>query len=695
MKIRLLCTILMLAMLTAFAVAQDDLTFDPPTLTEVMADMASDDSEWQWFGLSAFAEHYAQSEAGAAALPLIVKLLDSPEPHVRREAVLALATMRQTAATAEAKLRQLMENDPDEFVRGYAELAYDAVRGEEVALPGDADFGLEDVPEQAPTTTTGRQLPQANAGITDFLQPLRDHEEKLEAIEERITALVAEQPADNAQARRWTQDIREAGQDLIAESKAFRTTLSQFIASPKRRGLQEEFALIESCFKATDAAAVGICNRTKFDVEAYQLQQALSQQAAGTRQKLLTILAEEIDYRLEAEGLFVLLTTDGIAAVRNEAANRLRTGVEDEVEEITERELGIAFHDRQSFGRAVQHKLRSLVRGKVHELLFRITSNEIVVEIVGVPIIRWLETDLWPKLKEAFRNKGDLDVRTQRSVASLQRAEQRLWALPTDARLETVEAARRDAAGTMKAMHYLIGDVQRANRADLYRQLESAAERLAWVIDTTAHRFLLDKAEDIEKLETEQDVYRALIAMIEAMVREIEDPAEVAGTTVVAEGQPESGGAGFMRFLTPVEDPELAERISGGMGARDRDGGQQQEPFAEIAGVYDGRGEGAAANDFVVTLSGDPLTAISWNVVPSAHGGQQFSAAGAVTDTGRVVLTHRVFTGYFEQPGEDNGWAEIKMSKQNGVWVPQYLDIWKDGRPGSAHGRLRIALTRQ
>ena len=459
------------------------------------------------------------SNAGAraaAAVPALTELLNSGDATVRAMAANALGGMGAAASSAAAKLQFLADNDPDATVRGYAQFALMDV--------GAAAGGLQVMPDPIPQVPEPT-LPAADPGVTAYLQPLRDHKAKLAEIGARINALQATQPQDNAEARKWAQDLQRAGNDLIAEGRAFKATLHAFVTSRTRRGLTEELDLVNQCMAQTDSAATSIRTRTNFDLQAYAARRDLRQAAAARRSEILGFLAQKVDERIEAEGLLALLATDGIAAVRNEAVSRLRTEAETELDRITQQELGIAFHDASSFRSAVRSRGRDLVRRQVGKLLVKITSNQIVVELLAAPIIAWIEGDLWPKLKEAFRNKGDLEFRTKRSTDSLERARMRLWALPPDATLDTVRAALRNAEGARNATRYLVGDLNRANRADLFADLDGAAGELNRAISITGQRFLLHKLEALEKVEPQEDVYRALLAMIEAMVRDIEIPA--------------------------------------------------------------------------------------------------------------------------------------------------------------------------
>ncbi|MGI5819324.1 MAG: HEAT repeat domain-containing protein [Armatimonadota bacterium] len=532
--------LLLVAVTTGLAPAQDGaegVSVHGVPLVTLVAHLRGDDAVLR---LAALLVLERAGPEAAAAVPALTELLDADEAHIRGRAIGALSGIGAAAGSAAAKLRHLADNDLDPMVResartALAEVGEPATQPLPLTLtPIGGGFEIEIVPEGAQETVPEvtqipePALPVADPGVTAYLQPLRDHQARLTAIEARVKALEITRPQDNDQARRWAQELESAGNELITEGHAFRQTLRAFVTSRTRRGLTEELDLIEQCMRLTDGAGGAIQTRTNFDVRAYGARLNLQQEAAAARNELIGLLAREVDERIEAEGFLVLLATEGISAVKNEAVSRLRTEAEAELDRITQRELGLSFHDASSFRSAVRARSRELVQRQVSRLLFRITSNQIVVELLGAPIVAWIEGDLWPRLKEAFRNKGDLPFRTQRSAASLESARMRLWALPPDATLDQVRAALRNADGALSATRYLVGDLNRANRIDLYTELESAAAELRRAMSITQQRFLLHKLEELEKIAPQEDVYRALLALIEAMVREIEVPAAVA-----------------------------------------------------------------------------------------------------------------------------------------------------------------------
>lgn len=517
---RRLMTMLLLLIVVGGTAAAEEIRIDGIPLTDLIRDLCSHE---EIAFLSALSVISTAGPAAAPAVPALTELLDSDDATIRGNAANALACIGEAATPAVPKLRQLAADDPDPTVRLYAGVALDII-----ATPAQPDGAATGEGGTSGTLTTPEpSLPTADPGVTAFLQPLRDHRMRLTDLRIRIGAIAPEQPADNAEARRWAQGLTSAGNDLLSEARSFRSTLHAFINSRTRHGLTEEIELIEECVQLTSGSISEIVKRIEFDLDEWVIGRQLHQEMVAARTEVLTMLAREIDHRLETEGLVVLLATEGIAALKNETLARLRSGVESELDRITQRELGLAFHDAASFRSAVRGRAQEMLRRQVSRLLIRLTGNEIVVELLGTPIVSWIENDLWPKLREAFREKGNLEFRTERSANSLERARMILWELAPDARLDQVQAALRGAAGALNATRYLVSDLNRANRGDLLAEIRTAGEELDRAMSITRQRFLLHKLEALESVKPQEEVYRALIAMLEAVLREIHIPDEV------------------------------------------------------------------------------------------------------------------------------------------------------------------------
>lgn len=495
--------------------ADDETLYAGKTLNQWIVDLGSNDPQVRL--LAAWAVGSIGPDA-APAVPALIELLGDADPVTRLQACSALANIGPAAGPAEQRLRELL-HDPNAEVRGYAQMALMEIGGSTTPAGGVG-------PIDPTQPLTEPDVPPDEPGPTEFLQPLRNHHANLQAITAELAAIAATCPDGEDEAQAWLESLRAGGRKLIAESKGFVTTLHSFVTARTRRGLGEEADLIEACIEQMINAGEQIEKRTAFDVDAWAEEQKLRAEAAKARAELIKELAEELDRKLETEGLLVLLAEGGVQALRAEAVSRIRTSAESELDRITEQELGLRFHDAKSLRESLRQKARELARRKVQQLLFKVTSNQVLVTFLGDTIIDWLEGTLWPRLREAFRNKGDLDFRTQRSVGTLDAARMRLWALPDTASLDDVRAAMRNADGAVGATRYLMGDLQRAGRQDLLGQMQQAGSALVRAKSITEKRFLLHRADVIEKAAGREEAVRGLLRVIEAMVAAIGEPEE-------------------------------------------------------------------------------------------------------------------------------------------------------------------------
>ncbi len=533
---RSLAATVFIGLLTAGAcVAEDDVLIDGVPLTDIRTELRSGDMDAK---IDALLLVQRGGVTAAAAAPEVRLLLYNEDHFIQGLAVRAMGGLGEAAAPALSKLAEMAENHPDQFIRQDAAQAVTDIQesagiSEIIRDPDASDAGLAPDPEVGPAELVPLiEIPPGDDSLTAFLGPLRQHKRDLQQLHDRIRQITDEPPQTQVAAELWVRKLKAAGNDLTAEIGAFRATLSDFINSPTRHGLDEELTLIDECLQLGADSGGFIDPHTQFDINAYSARQNLQQEASQFKQRAVSILARHIDCQLKAEGLFEVLVVDGVEEVKSEVIGRLGEEAVESIGEITEDELGVNVHDALSFRTTVKAKGRAAVRRLVGKLLVNITTNEIVIEIVGQPIIRWVETDLWPKLKAVFRNRGDLQFRTERSIASLQAARMRLWALEPDAPNDQVIDTWAGARGASKATIYLVGDLQRADREDLLTKLKAAIEDLDQLLDLTARRFLLNKLDELEQVPAKQEVARALQDVLTQMVQQIEKPAVVADTPV-------------------------------------------------------------------------------------------------------------------------------------------------------------------
>ncbi len=496
--------------------ADDETLYEGKTVAEWIIDLGSTDPQVRL--LAVLAVGLIGPDA-APAVPVLIEQLGDDDPASRVQACAALAGIGAAAGAAEKPLLELLQ-DPNAEVRGYAQMALMEIGGSTTPEGGVAPIA----PTQPLTEPAEPAEPPDEPGPTEFLQPLRTHQANLESITDDLGAIAATCPDDDDEAQAWVNSLRTYGNELIDESRSFIVTLHDFVTSRTRRGLGIEMDLIEGCIVEMVTAGEHIEKRTEFDTDAWVGEQKLRGEAAKVKAELIKELATELDRKFETEGMLVILAEGGLQALRTEAVKRLRPRAEAELDQITEQELGIRFHDAKSLRESLRHKARQLARRKVKQLLFKVTSSQVLVTFLGDIVVDWLEAVLWPKLKEAFRNKGDHEFRTQRSIGTMDAARLRLWTLPNTAALDNVRAAMRNADGAINATDYLMGDLTRGNRQDLIGQMQDAAINLDRAKSIAEKRFLLHKADVIESAAAREQVARGVLRAIEAMVASIGTP---------------------------------------------------------------------------------------------------------------------------------------------------------------------------
>ena len=183
----------------------------------------------------------------------------------------------------------------------------------------------------------------------------------------------------------------------------------------------------------------------------------------------------------------------------------------------TEKIFGFGFHDAESARRALRIQMRREICRQVAKLLVKITSNEIIIEIVAGPIIRWIESDLIPKLREALRHKGNLPERLARSIETMKDASLDLNRLACDAKLRVVEMRLNAAAGVLHATRYLERDLSNQWGDDLFK-LATEKENLARTMKITRVRFLLVRDDYGDELDFANSEVEQLLKNLQAAV---------------------------------------------------------------------------------------------------------------------------------------------------------------------------------
>ena len=326
---------------------------------------------------------------------------------------------------------------------------------------------------------------QASAAVTPYLEPLQAQHQRLVRLRADMDAAYQARPWDAARAQ-------TLGTEFLKEARAARRLIGQF-CSAKGRKLATEFDEINASitvmgdsfmmYRTMKGAAAPVASAADED---------------SVRSEWNTFLRDygrmKFDEHFGVEGLAEILTAGSFKDVVDVAWEKARPKLQEEVGREMERLTGLRFYDRRSLSAAMKTYARRQVEKGVAKLLIKITSNELIIEWAAGILIRWIG----PKLKEALRQKGNLDERTRISLGTLESARRSLNALPGTSDLSVVSREVRRAQATIAATKYLQRDLTRARRVDLSDRLGYAMGRLETTLDLTAIRFpARDCAEEI------------------------------------------------------------------------------------------------------------------------------------------------------------------------------------------------------
>jgi len=338
--------------------------------------------------------------------------------------------------------------------------------------------------------------------VTEFIEPLRQHQAKLEAVGKELGRVAASASTD-------AEAVEQVGTALLVEGKAFHTTLRRFLGGETRRGLDLEIDLVRGNVQTVSDLVVRYRRLAGVEV-----QPVAEGERAALRREIERMVVEELRRRIarrfDSEGVRDVLESQSLREAQARAVENIQRKINERLDQETERVFGIGFHDKRSARRAIRGRINRAIDTQVGKLLMKITSKELVILIGTQVIASWVKEQFWdkivPRVKEMFRGKGNLDPRVERSICTMRKARLRLMALKPDARLADVEREMRNALRTKLAAHFLVQDLGRAGRQDLLDKLEADIIWLEKGRSFTHKRFLLHKEDLVARLATDEKV---------------------------------------------------------------------------------------------------------------------------------------------------------------------------------------------
>ncbi|MBM3296975.1 MAG: hypothetical protein FJY83_05175 [Candidatus Aminicenantes bacterium] len=340
------------------------------------------------------------------------------------------------------------------------------------------------------------------AALTRHLEALRTQHRNVQTLDGELEWLLNSESPD----RRQVVEYGRKAERIAAE---YHAVFRDFKKAETRRGLVEELDLLVETPLLLNEVVVKYQHLAQAPITPLKPEDLVRSRDERSR-TIIKLARDHFASRLESEGLRDILTSESWEEAVEKTAGHARRKVEEFIDGETERIFGFGFHDVESARRALQLQLRREIRRQVAKLLINVTSNQIVIEIVAGPVIRWIERDLLPRLKEALRQKGNLPERVARSVETMEAARRALNALLCDAKMRDVRSRLASARGTIHASRFLDADLRRAYAVSELTKLVEAKDNLERTMSLAQRRFLLNKDDYEDDLVLIDEVIGAL-----------------------------------------------------------------------------------------------------------------------------------------------------------------------------------------
>ncbi len=307
--------------------------------------------------------------------------------------------------------------------------------------------------------------------------------------------------------------------------------VGEFRTDSRRRGFLIELDAIEQCQLKMDVCAEQLLLASGVSVS--KLQENSDGETVRTpyglfKRKLVnTIVSEAVDTWLETEGIGEILTADSFAEAKRLAIVKAKEESLRSLQEKTIGWTGTPIHDLPSARSAIRFKVRANIARIIRQYTARITGNELILAFADRVFLHWVESELWPKLREALRPKGNISERITQSVATLEQSREELNRLggvePEKQDLGQVTRAIERANGRLAATYFLKRDIIRAKDEEAANKLADAMKNLQRTIKLTRARFLIDNVEQMKAADVARQYFLEIARQIAIMRKLIEE----------------------------------------------------------------------------------------------------------------------------------------------------------------------------
>ncbi|MDP6634238.1 MAG: hypothetical protein QGG42_05030 [Phycisphaerae bacterium] len=383
-----------------------------------------------------------------------------------------------------------------------------------------------DTPARKPGTLVGA----AKRPISGYHAPRRAFERKFSVIEEKLIAFDAKpRPATKADREKAMKELTELGGKLFREGRWLAHMLGKmFDLNSTRWGLAEEAQLVTRLRESIERSAKILQGHSGVKIAALPDEDEDEGEAKGRKRRHFILKAadkmihKKVKAYLTEQGLEELLQPEGVKEAGDIVIGQVRLSLKAVLDAQSREVLKIPLKDLRSLNAAFRLKVRQVIRKKTAKLVMNFTGNGLVISLVQRVVLKWLKTKVWPMLREAFRQKGDLKNRVAVSIGTMKKSRDELSVLggidPSNISYSRIRPVFLRARGRFAATHYLDKDLKRAKRQDLIDKMDVARKDLAQVIKRVRFQFMLDNEDRRDTMIDEGDVIIGLIVTVKAIL---------------------------------------------------------------------------------------------------------------------------------------------------------------------------------
>ena len=299
------------------------------------------------------------------------------------------------------------------------------------------------------------------------------------------------------------QAVRAQGKILYEAGDRYTEFLEAGGKGVTRFGTLEELDLISEIRKTHEQAALifkSLCGVRLPEPE-----------RNGTRERTLleeaaqSMIEQEVVGYIQRQGLADMLADDPRQVLGRSVGKELALDLKGFMDQKATQVTGMPMGGFKSMQAAFRLQARRKVSETVAQLTMDFTGNRLVIFLLQRTVLKWVEGELWPFLREAFRPKTKLPRRVDISANTMLAMRDQLNALgsggdasmvPLKQVVDTVERAR----GTIHAARYLKKDLDRAGKHDLKNKLAETESQLNRTIKLVSHRFLLSNEKRLREI---------------------------------------------------------------------------------------------------------------------------------------------------------------------------------------------------